>query len=187
MIIMLNGHAGVGKDTVAEHLERAHGFRRYAIADGLREFLEKQNPALYTDPDATTVRLDRALRAYGGWSSLKRDASTGVRRLMESTGQAARDVLGEDVWLRALERRMHPHWQSAIARIVVSDVRYNNEAEWLECRAFSYLVRVERPGVGPVSDHVSAGILPYPDQTILNDGTVDDLKAKVDGLIWELR
>ncbi len=187
MIIMLNGHAGVGKDTVAEHLERAHGFRRYAIADGLREFLEKQNPALYTNSDATTVRLDRALRAYGGWSSLKRDASTGVRRLMESTGQAARDVLGEDVWLRALERRMHPHWRSTIARIVVSDVRYKNEAEWLECEAFSYLVRVERPGVGPVSDHVSAGVLPHPDQTILNDGTVDDLKAKVDGLIWELR
>ena len=105
---------------------------------------------------------------------------------MESTGQAARDVLGEDVWLRALERRMHPCWRSTIARIVVSDVRYKNEAEWLECKALSYLVRVERPGVGPVSDHVSAGILPHPDQTILNDGTVDDLKAKVDGLIWEL-
>ena len=193
MIIMLNGYSGVGKDTVAEYLASKHGYSRYAIADPLREMLEMINPIVDVDRrSGDAIHLADAL-ADGGWDRAKRGCSE-VRRLLEATGQAARDALGKYVWMYALEHRTSRdsiRLGSRNSDVVVSDVRYENEFQWLGNDAYDLnggeaLVRVERPGIGPVSDHVSAGVLSYPDYTIVNDGSLDDLYAKVDALVEEL-
>lgn len=193
MIIMLNGYSGVGKDTVAEYLASKHGYSQYAIADPLREMLEMINPIVDVDRrSGDAIHLADAL-ADGGWDRAKRGCNE-VRRLMEATGQAARDVLGNDVWMYTLEYRIDRdsiRLGSGNSDVVVSDVRYENEFECLGNAADGrgdgvVLVRVERPGIGPVSDHVSAGVMPYPDYTIVNDGSLDDLYAKVDALVEEL-
>lgn len=43
-IIALGGYAGAGKDTVGQHLVSAHGFRRFAHADVLRDVLFELDP-----------------------------------------------------------------------------------------------------------------------------------------------
>jgi hypothetical protein len=95
MIIGLTGHAGSGKDTIARILVQQHGFVRYALADPLRRLTEiifrLQIDAPYQS-DAWVDEWDRLKRGSGQW-----------RKTLQDIGVGCRDLLGEDVWLRAAE------------------------------------------------------------------------------------
>jgi hypothetical protein len=56
----------------------------------------------------------------------------------------------------------------------VTDIRFANEAAMIRDLG-GVLVRVERPGVGPVNEHVSE-VMPFEaDHTLLNDGSIEQL------------
>ncbi|MGV2386745.1 MAG UNVERIFIED_CONTAM: hypothetical protein LOD86_15970, partial [Thermobifida fusca] len=68
--------------------------------------------------------------------------------------------------------------------VVVTDVRYRNEALALRNRGFT-LVWVQRPGVGPANGHPSETDIPVElaDAVLLNDGNLSELHARVDALV----
>lgn len=177
MIIGLNGFAGSGKDEAAKALVAA-GFTRIAFADVLRDMAYAMDPyvleTIESDGDMFIFRrLSKVVDNYG-WDFAKNNFPD-VRRTLQRLGtDAGRDILGENIWINTAFNRANA------ADIVVTDVRFPNEAESIQARG-GKVVRIERPGLARVNDHPSeTSLLDYPfDVTIVNDGTIDDLYNKV--------
>jgi hypothetical protein len=179
-IIGLTGFARSGKDVSGKIITNLLGHTRFAFADPIRESL------LILDPFVCgSVRLSEALAMSGGdWDALKKNEAFGseVRRLMQSFGtEVGRSLFGYDVWVDQMERRVR---DSGADAIVVTDVRFTNEAEWILARG-GWIIEVTRPGVGPVNGHVSdSGLSRHLiSSTIANDGTLEDLSEKLTGFL----
>lgn len=105
-----------------------------------------------------------------GWDGEKDDAG---RTLLQELGSAVRDVLGATTWVDAALAAMPE-------RVVVTDVRYRNEAAAIK-EAGGRIVRVVRPGYGPANAHGSEVDLdgwPF-DAVIPNTGSLVELRRKV--------
>lgn len=174
MIIGLCGYARSGKDTVADILKR-DGFQRIAFADGIREALYRLNPKLQTY-DGNWVELAAYVDSVG-WEEAKK--SEDVRWYLQRLGtEVGRDMFGENVWVDlALSKTQ------ADGNYVITDVRYPNEAMAI-VRAGGQLWRIERPGFGPANSHVSEIAMDgfMCDLHLVNDGSLEELEAKVRGV-----
>jgi len=158
------GHlARVGKDTAADILVRRARYCRVGFADALKEMALDVFPTL----------RDRV--GTWGWDRVK-TTDPGVREMLQRLGVAAREHLGENVWVEAVFSNMDPG-----GRYVISDVRFPNEAERI-LAAGGVVYRIDRPGVGPANGHVSEMALAEWDGwtgVIENDGTLADLEGRV--------
>lgn len=172
--IGLIGYAGSGKDTVAAHLTH-HGYTRVAFASPVRDILMHMNPLVTRDG----LRLRDLVEAQG-WDTAKRQFPE-VRELLQRLGAGVRAALGESVWLDHALRRV----DALSGPVVVSDVRYRNEALALRNRGFA-LVWVQRHGVGPVNAHPSEVDIPVElaDTVLLNHGGIPELHEAVDALVY---
>lgn len=170
MIIGLTGYAQSGKDTVAKILVENYGFKRAAFADPIRNFIYEINPMVACSPSGYLQDLVNLV----GWDKAKQEPQ--VRRLLQDTGLSARKLFGEDFWVNQAFRGMEND-----SRIVVTDVRFINEADWIKSYEYSYIWRVKRIGVEAVNNHISEQEMEgYPvDQIFVNNGTLDDLTVLV--------
>ncbi len=183
-VVGVSGYAGSGKDAVAEALVSRHGFERAGFADALKELAYNADPMVSPDGRRLSGVVDEI-----GWDRAKTELPEvrGTfrqfcrRGILQRFGTAAREVLGEDVWVDALFRR---HRETRC--LVVSDVRLPNEMEAVRARG-GRVVRVVRPGVGPVNGHISETALDHAelDAVIDNDGSLTDLTCKVERLLGE--
>ncbi|WDM16730.1 hypothetical protein J3S85_37835 [Streptomyces lavenduligriseus] len=179
MNVGIIGRARSGKDTAGAWFVEQRGYRRVALADPLKEAALRLNPIVTSQHDEPGHLLE-VIRTYG-WEGAK-DTYPEVRRTLQELGAAMR-ALDEDFWLRlALKRTQEAN--DAGVPVVITDVRYRNEAKSL-VRAGFHLLHIDRPGV-PHLSHESEGALGPEDARYLvrNDGTYDDLHAQLDR-IWE--
>ena len=175
MIIGLSGYARSGKDSTAELLCLNYGYRRVSFADPIRHALLTLNPRL----DSIT-RLAEFVDDYG-WDVAKQNPE--VRRLMQVMGtEVGRTMLGDNVWIKmALADLSHND------RVVISDVRYPNEADAIKKLSGS-LWRINRHNHSAVNGHKSEHAMDNYmfNHVIYNDGTLDDLSDEVFMLAKEL-
>ena len=182
-LIGLTGPAGCGKDSVAGILCRDHGFVRYAFAKPIKDMLK----AIGVDCDTREMK-ERADATIFGVSP---------RRMAQTLGtEWMRDTICQDGWLRLAAEHLSrvEQWRGqklgprkddrdlppAPEGVVITDVRFENEAAWLAERD-GVLWHIDRPGVCPVEAHVSEkGLGRYPgDLVIRNDGTLGQLAHTV--------
>ncbi|MGI5408210.1 hypothetical protein ACQEV9_15585 [Streptomyces chartreusis] len=187
------GKARSGKDSAAGFLVRTRHYTRLAFADPLKEMAEKVDPFIPTGYDVSGVRLSALIRDVG-WDYAK-DHYPEVRRILQHMGQTQREF-DEDYWVKAMRRKLN-NAEAWNLPVVVTDVRYPNEANMLRARGFR-LIRVVRPaptthgltGLKPIaarymSDtaaaHESETALDDYEahQTILNTSTLDELYQNV--------
>lgn len=171
MIIGLSGYAQSGKNTVADILVDHHGFIALAFADAIREFIYEINPMVACSPTGYLQDLVN----LKGWDEAKQEPQ--VRRLLQDTGASGRNMIDEYLWVAlTLSQIKDPHE----GRYVITDVRFPNEAAALSAQG-GQLWRIERPGVDAVNDHISETALDawVFEETIINDGTIEDLKKKI--------
>ncbi|MFI0262071.1 hypothetical protein ACH4OW_23875 [Streptomyces sp. NPDC017056] len=109
-----------------------------------------------------------------------------MRRTLQRLGQSVRDQ-DERLWLRLALAKVDVADRWSVP-VVITDLRYRNEADALRARGF-LLVRVERPGEhGPASadqrEHISETELDgvEPDAVLTNGGTVAELHTLADRL-----
>jgi deoxynucleotide monophosphate kinase-like protein len=179
MIIGISGYARSGKDTIADILIRNHGFTRVAFADKLREVLYALNPIVLGWNEGygygTGVWHVQSVIDEYGWDGYKESPfGYEIRRLLQRIGtEAGREVLGDNVWVDALD------WHAA-RNIVIPDARFRNEAVAVKSRGGA-MWRVWRPGIGPANGHVSeTGLDDWDFDLVLdNDGTIEDLEQQV--------
>jgi hypothetical protein len=170
-IIGISGYAGSGKSHLADLLARRHGYRVAHFADPLREMCRQANPIIWMQPGTEPVRWAEVEQRFG-YAAAKRHGVYGpeFRATLQRFGVAAREALGEDVWVDALFATIQPG-----ERVVIGDMRFINEFRRVR-RGFGHpggmVVRIKRPGVGPVNGHESETALDgiRHDLTIVNDG-----------------
>jgi hypothetical protein len=172
------GKARSGKDTAARYLVTQHGFTSLAFADPLKEMALNTNPFIPTGY-GVTVRL-QTLIADVGWEYAK-DNYPEVRRYLQTLGQSIREA-DSQFWVDAMRRRI----DSGTGRLVVTDVRYRNEAYMLRSRGFT-LVRIVRPErlTGGAAAHPSETELDnyLPDHTVYNTAGIRDLEQRIAAVI----
>jgi len=181
-ILGLNGDAGSGKDTAAEYLVEWYGFKRIGFADAVKDI------ALAIDPIICKIEFDpfylhlSSLVQGIGWDHAKRSMPE-VRRLLQNIGtEAGRQVLGENVWVDIVKRKID---ESNCPAIVITDLRFPNEASFVADQG-GIVVRIERPE-NPhaiAKTHASEQFVPDADFIITNEN--DNLVSfhnQLDGII----
>lgn len=181
ILIGLTGRAGCGKDTVARFLCEAHGFVQIALADPLRDGIK----AMLGLTDEQLLRRDLK-EACIDW------LGKSPRELLQTLGtEWGREQVAPDLWLRVAARRIASIKAAPpclhVSGIVVSDIRFENEAEWLRAQGGT-IWHIERQRQANVTDHVSEyGITrASSDAVIANNKTITDLEELVAETLMEV-
>lgn len=180
MIIGIGGKIGHGKDTIADFLVRAYGFKIVRMSDALKE--------------EVLTRLPRTLTTFWSVYNPERPVPTpallrdmvfnrkpyGVRELLQEYGTEVRRADDPDYWVRrwAEEAVKYRH-------VVAPDVRFFNEAKIVRDLG-GKLWHVDRPGMPETGDHASeqfAGTFDGWDTRFTNDGSIADLEGAVNALL----
>ena len=171
LLIGLTGYAGTGKDTVREILESS-GFCGFAFADPIRNMVREL---------LASTGIDECWMAR---RELKEEAipqlGVSYRELAQTLGTEWGRRLQPDFWLRIANAYVADLTYQGASALVVSDVRFANEAAWVRQRG-GVIWRIHRELAGRVREHVSESELDgiKPDVTLHNDGTVADLSRTV--------
>lgn len=178
LIIGLHGRARSGKDTVARYLANHLALLSYAFADPLKQALA----GLF---HLTQAHLE---------GELKETPLPGIgkspRELMQLLGtEWGRDMVHPQLWLLLAEQNLQllaEHHQD-MHGVVIRDVRFENEAEWLRSKG-GVIVHLVRPDADPVAAHCSEhGLARGPNDLVIhNDGSLAELYDKLDALITRL-
>ncbi|WAL73121.1 hypothetical protein OU787_17375 [Kitasatospora sp. YST-16] len=177
--IALIGKARAGKDTIAERLVSRFQYTRLAFADPLKDMLLRVDPLV-----SHSLRLSEVVGAKG-WEVAK-DEHPESRRLLQYFGQNLRDH-DPDFWVRMLMEKVQTADRWGLP-VVVSDVRYPNEAAALRKAGFR-LVRVLRGGLAggtpqaPAHESETVQDEIFADRTVFNLSTLEALRAEADALV----
>lgn len=175
-LIAITGKARSGKDTIAKHLWAHHGYTRIALADPIK--LAVQDMFGLTAEQTWDADLKEIVIDYWGLSP---------REMFQQVGSnAMKPIFGDAVWFK---RWLLSYGPLALTDdIVVPDVRFDDEATALLDYGAKIIevIRGEKL-VGHTAEHESeAGLTIRPHFIIRNDGTVEELIAKVEQIMGEL-
>jgi hypothetical protein len=198
IIIGLIGHAGAGKDTVAQLLAERYRIARLAFADALRDEISQAfgvEWALLADPARKLERTQQlALRnctepGFCAWAwELQFLDEVSPRTLMQRWGdwRRAEDTdyfvkLARDKLARLTER-------SELDAVIVTDVRFHNEARLVRS-VRGELWRITRPQGPTPNRHPSEWLLleALVDAELANDGSLEQLAKKAADAFGEAR
>jgi hypothetical protein len=181
-IIGISGAFGTGKDEVAKILCERYGYQRRAFADALKEEVAR---CLYHDqqiPDDLPDEISELMYGYKGHPCKVWDKPTdcGMRRILQFWGTEWRRAQDGDYWVKALSDAPRPRF------LVIPDVRFRNEAEWVRANG-GQCWNVVRPcgfyeyEASAIKGHLSERDLAgYRfDRALLNSGTLEDLPNEV--------
>ena len=170
-IIGIAGLARSGKDTIAKHLAR-YGYFAIAFADPLRGILRDQ---LGVQDQYMDVAKEIPMQPHGA----------SYRTLMQTFGDAGRNIHG-DFWIQLLERQLG-EFADEHTSVVITDVRYSNEAQWV--RQYGHLWHVRRSNQLTLNEETHSsewGVEPLTGEPILNNfGDIKHLLEQVDSLMHD--
>lgn len=178
--IALTGKMRSGKDLVAKQLLINSNFDGFAFGNALKRTAHEVFPWIASEAKP--------------------------RRLYQQFGQTMR-MLDKNVWVSHVERQIghmiefHVNQGATDIGVVITDLRQQNEYEWAKENGFTIIrvsapdeLRIERAKMA--GDDFSEADLTHEteqaiegfkvDYEIVNDGTVEDLRAKVEEIIAEI-
>ena len=174
MIVGICGDIGSGKDTVADHLVKEHGFQRLGLADVLKELivhtlrLERRylfgTQADKNEPIPKLGKVALLFKIFGEpWTTRVGCRWTG-RFLAEFIGTDCFRSIYPNVWLDHVEVKVEKdRYQESLslstsARHVISDVRFMNEVEMVRRLGGQIWETVRPDSPGERTGHVSDGL-----------------------------
>jgi hypothetical protein len=201
-LIGLGGHLRAGKDAVADHLVAEHGFIKIGMSDPLHEAMLALDPWVPLEIKLSRWRrwLYRVL--YGreeevydfqryselteavGYVEAKKNPE--VRRLLQKLGtEVGRQMFDENVWTTIMARKVDD-LRGAGHPVVVTGLRFSNEVQAIQDLGGN-TAWVHRPSLesGAGATHASENSVDenWFARTIVNDGTLDDLRDAADRLL----
>jgi hypothetical protein len=207
-IIGVFGYAGSGKDTVGKLIQYNMSRSRIPIEELIEDYsnnewwMEEQSgweikkwagKLKYIASIITGIPVEKFEDQEFKKTNLGPEWGMTVRDLLQILGtEAMRDGLHKNVWVNALmaDYKIHSEHFNDIANgretgdgypnWIITDTRFPNEAQAIKDKG-GMVIKVDRPGVGPVNGHPSEDALKdYNfDYVIHNDGSINDLDNKV--------
>ena len=189
-IIGISGRKRHGKDMIATYLAK-HGVQRVAFADELKRFAM----------DIWDLSFEQVYGADDLRESVDPRWGVSPRFIMQQFGTEVGRSVHKDTWVRKtlrliedahqghpvilpdfVERRFREYVLSAEEAAVwsIPDARFPDEAEAIRA-AGGVVIKVVRPSIVSNDTHTSETRVDQvrADYLIVNDGTLDDLRAKV--------
>lgn len=162
ILIGITGRARHGKDTVADHLVTSHNFYKGSFAIPVKQFAVRH---FGLEPEEVYV-----------------DKTEKSRWVLQSIGNGCREEFGKNIWVDKLFNTI-----AGVEAVVISDVRYVNEAEAIKARG-GYIIKVERPDAPKIecgADHPSEMEMEkiLPNYSLHNDWDLAQLYSRVDGIL----
>lgn len=175
-LIGLTGLAGTGKDTVRRILEEDFGADGIAFADPIRDMIG----TLLTENGYSTEWMYERDKKEAPIPGL----SISYRHLAQTLGTEWGRAIAADFWLRIARARADALKATGAKLVVISDVRFPNEAAWIKEHG-GEVWGIVRDQAAPVRDHDSERLVDViePDHFIDNNGTVEDLWRAVSSLV----
>ncbi len=168
----ITGYATAGKDAFAKSLALRGNFHVMGMSDALLDMAQVLNPILQYE-DGQLFEFNEVVWALG-YTEAKKIPS--VRQFLQRLGtEAVRDIIGNDSWTRAAERKFVPLLAEG-KNVAITGIRFPNEAAMIKMYAGT-VVKILRNGTEPSNGHSSdteLDNLPV-DVVIFNNGTLDDL------------
>lgn len=207
-IVGIGGKLASGKDAISDHLVEKHGWVKFGMSDPLAKALHTLDP--WVPVGLLPKRFNKtqlwALKTFFGivpedklFQSYKSyvdsvgyvDAKTNdeVRRLLQVLGtEVGRKQLSEgSLWTDIATRNVRAAAAAGAPGVILTGIRFPNELEMVEDDLEGETWWVHRPmqQAGETAAHSSENSVSAVDfeLTIYNDGTLDDLYAKVDKLV----
>lgn len=178
-IIGISGAAGAGKDTVSDYLVNSYGLVNFSFAAPMKRAIET---IFDTDERIWARDVKEKPQDYLLGHS--------PRMLAQTLGtEWGRKCLGENFWVNLAMMRAD-HLISVGRQVVISDVRFNNEAKVIHKRG-GVVIGIMRPELEEksVRKHISeAGIdADLVDYIISNNGSIADLYRATESVLEEMR
>ena len=171
MIIGFMGKKCAGKTSSAKFWREKEAAYMKAFGDELKEMVINAN-------------LLTREQAYGEEKHLKEN-----RDLLKRVGtDLVREQIDQDFWVKKMEERLDALESMNKRDILIHDVRFRNEAEMIKRRR-GVLVLVQRPGLDSNDSHRSETEFQSitPDYYLVNEGSLDDLRLLVIGLMKKIK
>ena len=170
LIGLYSSAAQSGKTTVSRELE-LRGFVRVPFAEPMKLMID----ALLVEMGRTPGEVRWLL--HEDKEEVLEELGVSSRHLLQTLGtEWGRQCISPDVWLKVWRARAKRY-----ERVVVDDVRFENEAELLRSLGGD-VWRVQREGVANLSTHASEGGLdawPHFSRYIVNNGTLSQLRDAI--------
>lgn len=163
-LIGLTGKARSGKDTVAGMLQSAFGFKTIAFAKPLKEGLK-------TMLGLTEEHVNGSLKEV-----VIEDFGKSPRQMLQTLGtEWGRETVHDMIWLTVARRQVNV-WLEQGYNVVITDVRFENEAEMIR-KMGGEIWHIHRPDATQVAAHSSESgiVFTLADYLIYNNSTLDDL------------
>lgn len=181
-LIGLGGLLRSGKDAFADYLVDEYGFVKLGMSDALHEAMLKIDPVVRIWNDGSFERYAEKIKEVGYVEAKKLPE---VRRLLQKLGtEVGRNMVGEDVWVNIMARKIDDH-RAAGHPVVVTGIRFPNEVQMITALSGETLW-LERPGIHAPStgtaSHASENSVSATDfdSVVLNDGSLGELREKAD-------
>jgi hypothetical protein len=174
LVIGITGRKRHGKDSVGLWLARQYGYQPLSFAGTLKEAAALIFGLTFEQLHGDTADKERTDPRWGKSS----------REILQLLGTEVGRAIHPEVWIRSAF--LHAE-KAGYERVVITDVRFPNEAEAVRARG-GKVIKVVRPSLVTTDQHASeAGVDDItPDVEFLNDGTMDDLRSKVDAYMSTL-
>lgn len=169
-VVGLGHQAQQGKDAAASFL--APDYHRVAFADALKDMALEIMPGW------------KNLVEKSGWEWLKKNVH-GSREVLQNLGVYMRGI-DPDWWVNQAFKKIDAiYWTTGHPNFVITDVRFPNEFNRIRAQG-GQLIKIWRPDVNPPNQHISEHALSDADwdATIVNDGTLEDLGARIRELVY---
>lgn len=175
-IVALYGAQYSGKSTAADAVAALKGWRKMSFADPLYDMMS----ALLGE-DARKLNKTEPRAELRG-----KCLRTALQLLGTEWG---RGMIGEEIWLDAMNRRLVKASREGATGVVIDDLRFRNEFLMLDGWAVSTMIKVERPESGVTKDqHASEqDWLDFPpDYVVTNGGSLRSFQGEVRDIVRSL-
>lgn len=175
MIIGIAGTLGAGKGTVVDHLT-SKGFLHYSVSGRLGEILKDRG--LIADRKNLSELADELADQYKG----------GILEVMHNK---AREDQAQQYILESIHRESEADYVRSLGGIILaldvdphvryerSQLRQEGEKDNVTFKEFLAAIEREEKGKGEGKPNINA-VIKSADYTIMNDGTIEELHAKVE-------
>jgi len=182
-IIGITGRKFNGKDTLAEYLVEKYGYTQLSFAGPLKDIC-----GILFGFDYEQLYGSEKETIDPRWNVTPRDMFqyVGTELFRNMMGKKIPDI-DNNFWVKCLMERINRIMKiNPDCKIVISDVRFENELNAIKSLDNNITIRVTRPSMNKTTDtHESELYIEKlnVDHDILNDGSLDDLYEKLNKLI----